>query len=184
MFFTSDTHFNHAAILGLCGRPFADIAAMDRALVDNWNAVVRPVDDVWHLGDFAHRGDDRAIERIFKRLHGRKRLIVGNHDGKATLSLPWMEPPIHMRTIGAGRQRIVLCHCGLRTWPGYHRGALHLYGHSHGRLPGNSRSLDVGVEAWDYRPASLDEVLARLATLPVLPDSETRELATREGGRS
>ena len=129
------------------------------------------------------RAADGAVERIFRRLHGRKRLIVGNHDGRATLALPWMEQPTYQRTIGVDRQRIVLSHCGLRVWPGSRRGAIHLYGHSHGRLPGNGRSLDVGVDDWDYRPASLDEVLARLATLPIPPDPETGA-AARAGDRS
>jgi calcineurin-like phosphoesterase family protein len=52
------------------------------------------------------------------------------------------------------------------VWNASHHGALHFYGHSHGNLPGDSQSLDVGVDCWDFRPASLAEIRARLATLP------------------
>jgi hypothetical protein len=47
-----------------------------------------------------------------------------------------------------------------------HRGALHFYGHSRDNLPGDAQCLDVGVDCWDFRPVSLAEVRARLATLP------------------
>jgi hypothetical protein len=52
----------------------------------------------------------------------------------------------------------VLCHYALRTWNGSHRGALRLYGHSHGGLAGDSQSVDVGVDCWDFRPVTLDEI--------------------------
>lgn len=61
---------------------------------------------------------------------------------------------------------IVLCHYGMRLWNRSHWGSLSLFGHSHGRLPGNSQSLDVGVDAWDYRPVTLPEILERMQTLP------------------
>ena len=62
--------------------------------------------------------------------------------------------------------RIVLCHYAMRVWPGDRRGAVMLYGHSHGRLSGNSQSLDVGVDCWGFAPASWSQVRERLATLP------------------
>lgn len=41
-FFVLDTHLGHANIIRYCKRPFADVLAMDEALIANWNAVVRP----------------------------------------------------------------------------------------------------------------------------------------------
>ena len=49
-FFVSDTHFGHTGILDMAMRPFADIRAHDRALIDEWNAVVGKNDTVWHWG--------------------------------------------------------------------------------------------------------------------------------------
>ena len=37
VYFTSDLHFGHANVIGLCSRPFADVEQMDRALIENWN---------------------------------------------------------------------------------------------------------------------------------------------------
>ena len=62
--------------------------------------------------------------------------------------------------------RPVLFHYSLKTWHRVGRGALQLYGHSHGRMTGDRQSCDVGVDAWDFRPASLDAIKAPLAGLP------------------
>lgn len=172
MFFTADHHFGHSGIIDLCRRPFRDAREMDDAIVDLWNSAVGATDDVWHLGDLAHKCDQARIEALFRRLRGRKRLVIGNHDHAATLRLPWLEPPTHLAMVKAEGRRLVLCHYGLRVWPGVHREAIHLYGHSHGRLAGTSLSADVGVDSWSFRPASLDEVLARLRTQPSFANPE------------
>ncbi len=53
IWFTSDTHFGHANIIRFCDRPFKDIQEMNERLIANWNAVVRPGDSVYHMGDFS-----------------------------------------------------------------------------------------------------------------------------------
>lgn len=172
VFFTSDTHFGHEGIIRYCKRPFGSVAEMDDMLVANWNAVVQPDDEVWHLGDFAHGADAKHIRRVFSRLHGRKYLVAGNHDRQATLDLPWSQRVSQIAETTVDGQRIVMCHYGLRVWRGMRRGAIHLYGHSHGSLPGSSRSLDVGVDEWSYAPVRLDRILKRMATLPEPADME------------
>lgn len=167
--FTSDHHFGHANIIRHCERPFASAAGMDAALVANWNACVGPKDEVWVLGDFCYKSNE-GPGHILGRLRGRKHLIAGNHDGAETRSADGWASVRDYAEIKVDGRRIVLFHYGLRTWRGISRGALHLYGHSHGRLPGNAQSLDVGVDCWDYRPASLPEIEARLATLPPCGD--------------
>jgi hypothetical protein len=53
IYFTADTHFNHANIISFCQRPFASVAEMNEALIAKWNARVGEGDLVYHLGDFA-----------------------------------------------------------------------------------------------------------------------------------
>ena len=87
----SDTHFNHKNIIKFTGndgsliRPgftskktntfvsFTDIDQHNEMLVDNWNSDIGQFDKVYFLGDF---GDISFA----KRLNGKKRLILGNHD--------------------------------------------------------------------------------------------------------
>ena len=156
-FFTADNHFGHASIIGMCNRPFNDVDQMDRAMIAAWNEVVSPGDNIWHLGDFAYRCDLTRKRAIFGRLNGSLHLVPGNHDDKDTMSLGWASIG-QIREITVDGQRLVLCHYGLRTWPGAHRGALHLYGHSHGTLPGNAQCLDVGADVWNFRPVTLPAI--------------------------
>lgn len=75
-----DTHFGHKNIIDYCDRPFKNISEMNEALIQNWNKVVNHTDEVFMMGDFALCGKDELIA-YGKRLKGRKRLILGNHDG-------------------------------------------------------------------------------------------------------
>src|ERR1700704_2959798 len=72
-FVTSDQRFGHAWALALYRRLFASIAEIDRHMIDRWNSVVRPEDEVWHLGDFAIRQRPARVASLLKALHGRKR---------------------------------------------------------------------------------------------------------------
>jgi calcineurin-like phosphoesterase family protein len=57
-------------------------------------------------------------------------------------------------------QRPALCHYPFRTWRNMSRGWRNLHGHSHGRLKPLPRQTDVGVDAWDFRPVTLVEIIA------------------------
>ena len=161
VFFTADTHFGHAGVRSLYRRPFASVAAMNEAMVANWNAVVGPDDDVWHLGDFALRMNLPEIAALLNRLRGRKHLIVGNNDPPEVAALPgWASVSPYAETEGDGT-KLVLCHYAFRTWNGMAKGALNLHGHSHGRLKPLTRQIDVGVDVWGFRPVDLAVLKAR-----------------------
>ena len=158
-------------------RPFASIEEHDETLIANWNAVVRPEDTVWHLGDFAFNCSLEHARKCFDGLNGIKHLVVGNHE-KLGRKLAWAsQHEALVQTLIDGR-RCVLLHYALRAWPGIWRGALHLYGHTHGSLPGTRRSCDVGVDAWDFRPVTLPEILDQMA----LSDQWPEELINTQGG--
>lgn len=167
-FFTADSHFGHCGIIDMCGRPYADIDEHDRGLVDAWNAVVQPGDEVWHLGDFAYRAKPQRVWQLFDQLNGSKHLVKGNHDFKGpTLQLPWASVHELTETTVDG-QVLVLCHYALRTWRNIRRGAIHLFGHSHGNMPGSRQSMDVGVDSTGYAPVTLPQIRSMLAQLPEL----------------
>ncbi|MBV8915765.1 MAG: metallophosphoesterase [Acetobacteraceae bacterium] len=162
VFFTADTHFGHGGALGLYRRPFRSVAEMDAAMVHRWNAVVGAQDEVWHLGDFALRRSAQDMAVLLDRLHGQKHLLTGNNDGPTTTALPgWasVQPYAELELDGIG---LVLCHYPFRTWRNMGRGWLNLHGHSHGRLAPMARQADVGVDAWDFQPVTLEQVRVRL----------------------
>jgi len=133
---------------------------MDDALIDNWNALVAPGDVVWHLGDFSFAEPEPYVERLNGQIH----LVFGNHDERwrprLRELLPWTG---EVRDLKHRGQRIWLSHYAHRAWPRSHRGAWHCFGHTHGDLPDHGCSADVGVDAWDYRPVSFDQLAARFA---------------------
>ena len=80
IFIIADTHLNHRRIIDYCNRPFESVEEMNKCIIENWNKTVGKYDIVYILGDFALCGKDGIIE-IAQKLNGRKRLILGNHDG-------------------------------------------------------------------------------------------------------
>ena len=79
IYFTADTHFGHANAVWMCGRPYPDVEVMNEAMIAAWNERVHGNDTVYIVGDMFFRCADP--ESILRRLKGKKRLIVGNHDG-------------------------------------------------------------------------------------------------------
>lgn len=169
-FYVSDTHFSHPRILEMSSRPFDDIIEHDETLIRNWNSVVGETDLVFHLGDFSFGlSDVERTRTLFFRLHGRKRLVLGNHDvdkkgnlHRGLADLPWDARPTHACETTDEGKRVYLCHYASRVWPGAHYGAYHFYGHSHGKLPGIGRSRDVGVDMPDvaFIPRTFAELTA------------------------
>ncbi len=83
-FVISDTHFGHTNSWekfklpdGSPLRPFTSNEEMDETMIERWNAKVGPNDVVYHLGDVVI---NRKHLHLVKRLNGKKRLILGNHD--------------------------------------------------------------------------------------------------------
>ena len=163
--FTADLHLGHANVIKHCDRPFSSVGEMDDALVRNWNSVVREEDTVWVVGDFSSRVA-RPAQNYLDRLHGIKHLIAGNHDHEDTVTAPSWSSVKQLAEVTVEGFRVILCHYAMRVWPRSHHGALHLYGHSHGLIPPDRRSLDVGVDCWGFRPVQLAEIRQRMAMSP------------------
>lgn len=174
IFFTADHHFGHRNIIRFQDRPFADVTAMDEALVERWNAAVGPDDVVYHLGDVG-LCSPKALRALLDRLRGTIYLLRGNHERSATHRLcadrfGWIKDIYEFSVEDAeaprGEQPIVLMHYAMRTWNRSHHGSWQLYGHSHGTLPDDpaQRSIDVGVDCHDFAPISYQAVKAIMAT--------------------
>lgn len=162
IWFTADHHFGHKRIIELAHRPFGSVEEMDAIMIERWNQRVWPVDLVYHLGDFAFVDHTPYL----KQLKGQKRLAVGNHDHSNRLAEArgWATVNDILHVNLPDKTFLVLCHYAMRVWNKSHHGAIHLYGHSHGNLPGDSQSCDVGVDCWNFYPVSIDEIKVRLAT--------------------
>jgi calcineurin-like phosphoesterase family protein len=78
IYLISDLHIFHTNIIRYSNRPYESVEEMNEALVNNWNSVVKPNDEVYCLGDFSMAA--RPVETFTPRLLGKKYLVPGNHD--------------------------------------------------------------------------------------------------------
>jgi calcineurin-like phosphoesterase family protein len=199
-FFTADTHFGHANIIRYAHRPWIDwdtdvveepdkvtgemiqrwvspeIARkradeMDEVMIAKWNNVVKPNDLVYHLGDFCFGKTTQDFAKYFERLNGDIIFIKGNHDELAWKnSAAFVEAYDSYLEIEIRQQAITLCHYAMRVWNRSHYGSWHLYGHSHGTLPGDHMlSFDVGVDCHDFQPITFERVREIMATKQFKP---------------
>lgn len=164
--YCADHHFFHQPILDWAAdtRPFRTLDQMHEALVEAHNARAENSTDVYIIGDFAYKAEEKKLRKIFEKMKGRKHLIYGNHDNREVLNLRWSSEPKPWRTVKDGDKKIFLCHYAVASWPGMYNKHYHMYGHTHGKLPSHGRSIDVGVDAWDMSPVSADEAIARMKT--------------------
>lgn len=164
-FFTSDWHLGHSNILKYDRRPFRDVDRMLSALLDNYNSVVDLDATVVFLGDMFFRMDKLNALWVTSYLHGRKTLILGNHDrhSKSWYRDVGFESVLDSATIEdfiwGG---ITLIHNPLHA-TGERKSNYVIHGHKHSLEPvsnvGSVRRVDCGVTCWGYYPAPATKVI-------------------------
>ncbi len=162
IFVISDTHWRHRPYVKRRG--FASVEAMDQFMFEQWNQVVKPEDQVYHLGDVVV-GRNRVIlswmKETMPKLNGEKILILGNHDnprlmrGFASIQL-WKE-------LAIGGQNFALSHAPLHEdtldEPRFKGNALNVHGHIHASSAPTPRHICVCVEQTNYAPINIEELL-------------------------
>jgi len=163
LYFCSDTHFGHSAVLGYGRRPFGSVEEMNAQMVAEWNQVVPREATVIHLGDVSFMGTAKTVE-LLNQLNGNIELVEGNHDSHMTGVVKARFKRVDkLRTVKVGSTRIVCCHFPLESWDRMAYGAWHLHGHTHGSMPSFGRRLDVGGDALRFwHPISFRAIEARM----------------------
>ncbi|MBI2069582.1 MAG: metallophosphoesterase [Elusimicrobia bacterium] len=150
VFFTADTHFNHANVIKYCSRPFGSVEEMNAELIRRWNTVVGSEDAVYHLGDFA-LGKNSEWPGILHRLSGAKKiLILGNHDRSARQMLEGGFTEVHEKLEWNGW---MLQHHPIAT------NRKLLCGHIHEKWKRIGWVINVGVDVWDFTPRTIEELI-------------------------
>jgi calcineurin-like phosphoesterase family protein len=161
---TSDTHFFHENVIKYANRPFKDAKEMNERLVDNWNSVVKPGDKVYHLGDVAMGpGHREELPSLLSKLHGSKRLIVGNHD-----DIPWLSKGGWFKKVMLWRVftewNLLLTHVPVHESSIHERivvaGGVNVHGHIHDNENRDGPYFNVCVEKTNYTPIHIEEVLS------------------------
>ena len=168
IWFTSDWHLFHHNVLKYDNRPFKDVHEMHEKIINNWNEVVDDNDTVYNLGDVSF-GGVRGTNEILYRLKGKMILILGNHDKEKFIKkIKDRFESIHdYFHLVHNKQRYVLFHYPILSFPGMYRKSIHIFGHCHGNLnpiynkQGQlllAKRIDVGCMNHNYYPISLDHV--------------------------
>jgi len=167
IFLTGDLHFLHPKIVSICNRP-TTIEEHDEWLINRFNSVVGKKDELYILGDVS-MGNLEKTDKLLDRLHGKKFLILGNHDNSIKNSTRFVHTAqIHNFNFNSESYpnvHLVLCHYPMLSWDRKIFGSCHLYGHVHGRLAGVGLSFDIGVDANDYLPLTLEQVMDKFTKM-------------------
>lgn len=84
IYLSSDTHFGHAKDFLWRPRGFSSIEEMNEGIIERWNLIVEPNDDVYLLGDVI-MGDIDNLNYV-RRLNGNLHIIYGNHDSDTRIT--------------------------------------------------------------------------------------------------
>lgn len=155
VFVTSDTHFGHRRIIEFerAYRPYASIEEHDKDLVARWNAVVRPKDTVWHLGDVFFGKDGHWI---MQALHGYKKLVLGNHDHYPLEIYQQYFAKIYGAAV-VGQN--LLTHVPVHPNQLEHRFKKNIHGHMHSKRLDDDRYVCVSVEHTGLAPVLLQHAI-------------------------
>ena len=194
IWFSADQHFEHENIIRYNNRPFHSVQEMTRALMASHLETVRAFDTVYWLGDLLFMG---AKIPHFAKTHTHTVLIRGNHD-KATAEeyqkagirevansleieyegekITLVHNPVPLLAEEAKRQGVEVT--GM-MWDNPIVQILAeslptkvFCGHVHTLFKHYGQLVNVGVDVWDYRPVSIQEVLSAYKEPSIL--SETR----------
>lgn len=185
IYFTSDPHYWHANVITYCGRPHKDINEMNEALIKGWNDVVMQEDTVYCLGDFSLAY--RAVEIVTPRLSGKKYLVPGNHDFCHSYNKKSRNPERRAEWIRKYEENgwivlpeqtslniddvgeVQMCHHPYvldpthgddkyEKWRPNDDGRWLLCGHVHQNWKFKDKMINVGVDVWDFKPVSIEEI--------------------------
>lgn len=153
-FFTSDQHFSDNRF-NLFYRPFKTVQEQDNYLVEKWNSVVGPDDEVYHVGDFSTT--DEGLE-VAKRLNGKIHLITGNYDDP--------RPKEKLESIFASVKEfnVVDLTNGRRVYLNHYPEKaidylFNIVGHIHSLWKVQRNMINVSCDAWNFTPVSEEQII-------------------------
>ncbi len=167
--YTADLHFGHENIIKYSFRPFKSSDDMEKKIIKNFNDRINPRHHLFIIGDFSfYNTSDRGEGKKRKwfwysdQLFGNKIFLQGNHDSRNHL-----KTGIINMVIKEAGMRIFLTHRPQDIIFDYD---LYLVGHVHEKWKHriyndgqrNHVIVNVGVDMWNFKPVSINEILKYL----------------------
>ena len=165
---TSDSHFNHHAIIGFERHDFNNIEEHNDKVISCWEDGLKYAEKTngcfWFLGDFGRysKSLDEKLTKLFSKYDCHKFAIAGNHDN--------VETKEYMKTLFDNvynfpvfiSKRIILSHIpAIQVDPQ----VLNIHGHLHGSRLNYPNSMNASVHVAEYKCIYDKDIERKLATL-------------------
>jgi len=180
IYFLADPHFDHENVLKFEKRPFETIEEMAIQILYNINEVVKPEDTLVLVGDvcFGHR---KHWRRVLDLIDCKNVVLVrGNHDRTFPANLPVIV--VEEMRMKICKQNVIVSHYPFRYpwykhWWGLLRGrkpryrerrpkddgkSFVIHGHTHGKEKTKGRMINVGVDAREFKPVSMAQIMREI----------------------
>ena len=171
IYFTSDCHFSHDKDFLWRPRGFKNQWEMNEKIIENWNSIIQPDDDVYILGDIVLSDTDSGIAAL-KQLKGKIHIIRGNHDSDARIALyktcPNVVEVCDAKWLKIGKQSFFLSHYPCLTDnhdddKPLNRRIISLCGHTHTSDKwhdwNNGLIYHVEMDAHGCKPISAEQII-------------------------
>lgn len=160
IYFTADWHLGETRLGDLKKgefnpffRPFKDTNEQDSYIIQQINQYVKKEDLLYHLGDVLMTNESYDwLDCV--RCKNRK-LIIGNYDKDRIIELSkYFDAIFESSTIDNSGTLFNLVHEPTKAIPDM----FNIVGHIHGLWKVKRNMVNVGVDAWHYKPVSMEEI--------------------------
>ncbi|MDR0741687.1 MAG: hypothetical protein LBF28_02845 [Rickettsiales bacterium] len=158
-FVFADPHFDSENIIKFGARPFISVAEMNETIIQNYNIIVGKHDKCYWLGDIMYNATKEKVAGILRQMHGRKLLIIGNHD--RVHSVKWWESCgfdfVCEHPVYDAENFIMLSHEPLEEF-GNNPPIVNYHGHIHIQdydFPNHRQCINACLEQTGYKPILL-----------------------------
>lgn len=169
IWFISDTHFHHDKNFLYEPRGFNNIYDHDKNIINNWNNMITPFDEVYHLGDVMLEDNEYGLN-ILKNLNGQIHIILGNHDSDTRAELYKQCANVvevtYAKRLKIGKHLFWLSHYPtITTYIDKKKTKEHLiclHGHLHDTnkfYNNNPYIYNVALDAHNNKPVTIEEIL-------------------------
>lgn len=178
IYLTSDLHFNHNREFIWKARGFTSVQEMNEEIIKRHNALVRPDDDVYILGDSSLGGGDEQIlaanKALIEQLNGKLHIIRGNHDTDRRVAMyasckNVVGPILYADMIHYKGYHFYLSHFPTLTGnlekESLKQCTCNLFGHTHQTTNFHMDMpylYHVGVDSHDCKPVLLDDIIKEM----------------------
>lgn len=163
IFVTSNLQLGRPSVIKKYNRPYTDVDQMTNDLILKWNAVVKPEDTVYHLGNFAH--DPKSAQDSLNRLNGNIKFIEGELDQAVFV--------LNDRGMLPAKCSIVKCvyflesvHCSISywplvTWPRKSNKSWSIIGYPEKKYKSDpvKKIINVSTDLWGNTPQELQKLI-------------------------